>query len=81
MKTEGLLRTDYSGSVFAGGVAYQNTPRDLRRGAEEWRACAWSVVRSAREDTDPIYRIMGTRAARYRRALSMALLRRARAAR
>ena len=73
-----LIRLDCAtGRVMAGGVMYADTHLVLLYAADEWRECARSVVRSAQKDRDPIYRLMGARAARYRLAVSKALQKRA----
>ncbi len=68
-----MLRQDGMGHIVAGGCLYDNTPVDLARAAVEWRRCARHTLRSAQEDTDPIYRSMGAAAVRYRRKVALAL--------
>ena len=60
-----------------GGCAYDDNPRALRRASADWWKCAREVAHAAQEDTDWAYRLLGARAARYRRAVSRALLHRA----
>lgn len=72
-----LLKMNYDGQVMAGGVLYPDDPWSLRRGARDWRRCAKDVIRSAQQDDDWAYRLMGARAALYRRAIARALLERA----
>ncbi len=73
-----LLKWSTPGRICAGGVFYDDRPQVLLRAAQAWRLCARSVIRSAQEDTDWAYRVLGARAARYRLAISRALLARAR---
>ena len=75
---DNLIRANYDGQhVMAGGILYNDSHLCLLTASEEWRECARAVVRSAQEDTDWAYRLMGARAARYRRNISKALKERA----
>jgi len=63
--------------VMVGGVLCRDDPEVLLKAAAEWRECAWSVVRSGQEDTDPILRSMAALMARYRLRIARALKNRA----
>lgn len=71
------IRFDDKGNVWADGCRYEDNKKSLLKAAKTWRDCARSVVKSAQEDTDEIYRLMGAGAAWHRLNVSRALLARA----
>lgn len=72
-----LLKLDIAGKICVAGCSYDDTPEALTSAAKQWRDCAWSVVKSAQEDTDWAYRKMGAVAASIRLNVSRQLLARA----
>jgi len=72
-----LLRLSIDGKICVGGCSYDDTREALTAAAKQWRDCAWSVVKSAQDDTDWAYRKLGAGAALYRLNVSRQLLARA----
>jgi len=67
----------YDGRVMACGLLFGDNAGALLFGAEELRRSAKAVIKSAQQDTDPIYRRMGAMVALQRRAGARALRERA----
>lgn len=68
---------NYDGRVMAGGILYGDNYGALIEGAKSMRKSAWSVIKSAQQDTDPGYRLMGAMVALQCRATARALRERA----
>ena len=71
------LRLVMGGKICAGGCFYDDTPETLMEGYAVWKKCAASVAKSANEDTEYGYRLLGARAIRFRRAVARDLRKRA----